>query len=87
MIRSSFWLFRASSRRPFLARKRSKQSVAIHWGTFALTDEPLDEPPRRLRQALRLSGSAPSTFLVLAHGETRRSAERLATGPNRPTGN
>ena len=23
---------------------RSKKSVAIHWGTFILTDEPLDEP-------------------------------------------
>ncbi|MDX1709014.1 MAG: MBL fold metallo-hydrolase, partial [Desulfobacterales bacterium] len=27
---------------------RSKQSVAIHWGTFILTDEPLDDPPQRL---------------------------------------
>jgi L-ascorbate metabolism protein UlaG (beta-lactamase superfamily) len=23
--------------------------LAMHWGTFKLTDEPLDEPPRRLR--------------------------------------
>jgi L-ascorbate metabolism protein UlaG (beta-lactamase superfamily) len=22
--------------------------LAMHWGTFKLTDEPLDEPPRRL---------------------------------------
>jgi len=26
---------------------RSKKSVAIHWGTFMLTDERLDEPPKR----------------------------------------
>lgn len=22
------------------------QSVAMHWGTFVLTDEPMDEPPQ-----------------------------------------
>jgi L-ascorbate metabolism protein UlaG (beta-lactamase superfamily) len=27
---------------------KSKQSVAMHWGTFSLTDEPLLEPPVRL---------------------------------------
>lgn len=27
---------------------RARQLVAMHWGTFQLTDEPLDEPPRRL---------------------------------------
>ena len=32
---------------------RSRKSVAIHWGTFILTDEPLDEPPRKLAAALR----------------------------------
>jgi N-acyl-phosphatidylethanolamine-hydrolysing phospholipase D len=26
--------------------------VPMHWGTFRLTDEPLDEPPRRLREAM-----------------------------------
>jgi L-ascorbate metabolism protein UlaG (beta-lactamase superfamily) len=25
--------------------------VAMHWGTFKLTDEPLDEPPARLGSA------------------------------------
>ena len=27
----------------------AKRLVAMHWGTFKLTDEPLDEPPRLLR--------------------------------------
>jgi hypothetical protein len=27
---------------------RARHSVAMHWGTFILTDEPLDEPPHRL---------------------------------------
>lgn len=46
-------------------------SVAMHWGTFILTDEPLDEPPRKLREAL-LEAQLPLTeFEVYKHGETR----------------
>ena len=26
----------------------SRYSVAIHWGTFAMADEPVDEPPKLL---------------------------------------
>jgi len=49
---------------------RSKQSIAIHWGTFILTDEPLDEPPGRLKQAVNDSGLPPDSFRTLMHGET-----------------
>ena len=49
---------------------RSKKSVAIHWGTFILTDEPLDEPPVRLEKALREKSLSSEEFLVLKHGET-----------------
>jgi N-acyl-phosphatidylethanolamine-hydrolysing phospholipase D len=49
---------------------RSKKSVAIHWGTFILTDEPLDEPPKRLKIALERSHRSNEEFLVLKHGET-----------------
>lgn len=48
----------------------ARQSVAMHWGTFVLTDEPMDEPPRRLRQALADAGLPDSAFRVMAHGET-----------------
>jgi L-ascorbate metabolism protein UlaG (beta-lactamase superfamily) len=48
----------------------SKKSVAMHWGTFILTDEPLDEPPVRLRQAMKDRGLRDDEFLVLKHGET-----------------
>jgi N-acyl-phosphatidylethanolamine-hydrolysing phospholipase D len=45
--------------------------VAMHWGTFVLTDEPLDEPPRRFAaEALRL-GIAADHAWVLSIGETR----------------
>jgi N-acyl-phosphatidylethanolamine-hydrolysing phospholipase D len=45
-------------------------TVALHWGTFILTDEPLDEPPRRLSQALIEQKVSPESFRVLRHGET-----------------
>ncbi len=48
----------------------SNKSVAMHWGTFMLTDEPLDEPPKRLRQAMKDRGLGNDEFLVLRHGET-----------------
>ena len=48
----------------------SRQSVACHWGTFALTDEPLDEPPRLLSRALSERRVAPEAFRALTFGET-----------------
>jgi len=47
----------------------SRQSVAMHWGTFVLTDEPMDEPPRRLRAALERQGLNEADFRVMQHGE------------------
>lgn len=49
---------------------QATRAVAIHWGTFPLTDEPLDEPPRRLAEALSRAGIAPDRFRVLRRGET-----------------
>jgi N-acyl-phosphatidylethanolamine-hydrolysing phospholipase D len=46
--------------------------VAMHWGTFDLTDEPLDEPPRRFRAAAEKAGLGPEQAWVLAVGESRR---------------
>jgi L-ascorbate metabolism protein UlaG (beta-lactamase superfamily) len=49
---------------------QSKTSVAIHWGTFILTDEPLDEPPKRLSSALQEKQIPKEDFVVLQHGQT-----------------
>jgi N-acyl-phosphatidylethanolamine-hydrolysing phospholipase D len=52
---------------------RSKQSVAIHWGTFQLTEEPMDAPPRDLQHAIQQEeghSSTPINFSILNHGET-----------------
>lgn len=45
--------------------------VGMHWGTFKLTDEPMDEPPARARAAWQAAGLDPGLLWVLAHGETR----------------
>jgi N-acyl-phosphatidylethanolamine-hydrolysing phospholipase D len=49
----------------------ARLSVAMHWGTFRLTEEPMDEPPRRLVRALQQAQIAPEQFWVMQHGETR----------------
>ena len=49
---------------------RARQSVAMHWGAFRLTDEPRDEPPRALAQALREAALPPEVFKILEPGES-----------------
>jgi L-ascorbate metabolism protein UlaG (beta-lactamase superfamily) len=51
---------------------QSRFSIAIQWGTFVLSDEPLDEPPVRLAEALAEAGLDPGRFVALRHGETVR---------------
>ena len=43
--------------------------VPIHWGTFDLTDEPLDLPPVELGRAVVAAGGDPAAVHVLAVGE------------------
>ena len=45
-------------------------SVACHWGTFRMTDEALNEPPRLLTEELRARQVDPGQFRVLHPGET-----------------
>ena len=44
--------------------------VAMHWGTFKLTDEPLDEPPRRVRADWERRGLPAERLRIPAIGET-----------------
>lgn len=48
----------------------ARRSVGMHWGTFRLTTEPMDEPPQRLREAVQQAGLEPDTFHTVALGET-----------------
>jgi N-acyl-phosphatidylethanolamine-hydrolysing phospholipase D len=54
----------------------AKRSVGVHWGTFELTDEPLDQPPRDLAAARLAHKVADVDFFLLAIGETRLLAAR-----------
>jgi len=55
----------------------ARRSVAMHWGTFILTDEPMDEPPHRLALARQAAGLRGEDFFVMRHGETRRLDDML----------
>jgi len=44
--------------------------IPIHWGTFKLTDEAMDEPPVRAAAAWRAAGLPADGYRELAHGET-----------------
>lgn len=58
-------------------------TVAMHFGTFQLTDEAIDEPERRLRAALARLGIPDSRFRVPGFGETIEVAPRAGTqSPN-----
>jgi len=49
---------------------RCRQAVAMHWGTFRLTDEPLGEPPLRLAAELERRGLAGDAFVAGMVGES-----------------
>ena len=50
---------------------RARRAVAMHFGTFDLSDEPLDEPPRRFVAAAAVSPLGAEAAWVLDIGETR----------------
>lgn len=55
----------------------AKASLGVHWGSFELTDEPLDEPPRQLRAQRAALGLSPEQFFTLPIGGTQRLRKRL----------
>jgi N-acyl-phosphatidylethanolamine-hydrolysing phospholipase D len=63
----------------------AKRSIGIHWGTFELADEPLDEPPQFLRSEMQKAGLPPQQFTALEHGETlkweKENEEPVSTKP------
>jgi L-ascorbate metabolism protein UlaG (beta-lactamase superfamily) len=48
----------------------ARDFLAMHWGTFKLTDEPLDEPPRRLQAEWARIAMTPSRLHILPVGGT-----------------
>lgn len=49
----------------------ARQSIAMHWGTFRLSDEPLAEPPIYLARARQLAGLDQQAFDAMRIGETQ----------------
>ena len=49
----------------------AKQSIAMHFGTYQLSSESIDQPPADLKTALAKEGVPKDRFVVLTEGETR----------------
>ena len=52
------------------------KSIGIHWGTFNLTDEALDQPPIDLIAARKAMGVVEADFFLLKIGETQKINRR-----------
>lgn len=49
---------------------RTRQTLGIHWGTFELTDEPLDQPIGDVEKARKTHKLTENEFRVVNHGES-----------------
>lgn len=61
----------------------ARRLVAMHWGTFKLTDEPLDEPPSLLRADWQRRKLAPDALAIPPIGGTLQLPGE-ATTPHQP---
>jgi N-acyl-phosphatidylethanolamine-hydrolysing phospholipase D len=50
---------------------RARNFVAMHWGTFKLTDEPTGEPAERIREYWKAHALSPARLWLMDVGETR----------------
>ena len=62
----------------------ARTMLPVHWGTFRLADEPLDEPPKALQQAWREKGLDPARLLLPALGERVVLDARKPEAPTAP---
>ena len=47
-----------------------KRALGMHWGTFQLTFESIDDPPRRLAAARQARGIAADRFVTTEAGKS-----------------
>ncbi len=50
---------------------QAERFLAMHWGTFDLADEPIDDPPKRLDAERHRLGLDPTRVWIMKPGETR----------------
>ena len=75
------WFMAAQHMNPLESAQAHKdlaaaQSIGIHWGTFNLTDEALDQPPVHLAAAKRTLQLAPEEFTLLKIGQSQAFERR-----------
>jgi N-acyl-phosphatidylethanolamine-hydrolysing phospholipase D len=75
------WFMRSQHMNPAEAYQtfldlRARYLLPMHWGTFDLTDEPLDLPPRALREEIARRGGDPLRTPIPAIGERWQLPER-----------
>nr|WP_315479431.1 MBL fold metallo-hydrolase [uncultured Rhodoferax sp.] len=61
---------------------KAKRSIGVHWGTFDLTDESLDQPPIDLAMAREAAGLGAYDFDVMAIGQTLKLLKRVLASTN-----
>ena len=71
------WFMKHIHANPYKAAKmhtdvKSKLSLAMHWGTFMLTNEPMHQPPVYLRKAMNEQDIEDDEFKVPKQGEVIR---------------
>ena len=49
---------------------KSKKSVGVHWGTFALANEFYLEPKTKLAEEVKNHNLSPNCFITIEHGES-----------------
>ena len=52
-----------------MALCNAAHAAGCHWGTFHLTDEPIEEPAQKLAEALAAEGISPERFRAMRPGE------------------
>ena len=60
--------------------------IPMHWGTFDLTDEPVDLAPRVLEEVVDKAGGDPARVRILAIGERWFVPQKNASPPPGPPG-
>ncbi|MBC8040734.1 MAG: MBL fold metallo-hydrolase, partial [Opitutaceae bacterium] len=50
----------------------ARLSIGMHWGTFPLTDDGFEDPPRELTAALVATGLPASAFITQTPGSPLR---------------